>query len=585
MEPVRLRRVIARGLAASALLAASLCGSGCGRNERPDILLVVVDTFRADHASCYGYSRPTTPRLDSLAREGVLFERAYTTAPWTLPAFGSIVTSLYPWEHGASNDRFPLDAGVRTLAEILRGNGYATAAVVSHIYTSSLYRFDDGFDRFEEFGITKDYRFDAGREPVAAQVAGKAVEILRSADPAKPFFLMVHFFDPHWEYGAPEGWKYRFTGETLSSIDGSYETIRRYLSPDSLLAPRELSYLEGLYDGEIRYVDAWIDTLLAVFDDVAPPDRSVVIITADHGEEFQDHRSMGHAFTFYDEVLHVPMILRDRSRVGRGVRIGEPVSVIDILPSLLQRADIAAEPGARGRSLYDSVRGGGDGGRVLFAGTTREARYGRAALRGGSKYIWSGGGAALYRPLEDRAETTDRAGDFPAESDSLAEKIGEERPPGAWMISWAGTPGDTIAVEGTVKADGMLVDVVPVGGRSVRLVRATDTMIFFTALSAEAGGIAFTCEPPGCAVTFSIRVDGEENADRIRIGPNGAHPPKPSFGIDPAAVNGPTLERPAGNAAPRPGEVMIWKDPGGASRETIDLGESEKKRLEALGYF
>ena len=566
------------------LLLAGLLAMGgcdCGRGPvQPNILLVVVDTFRADHLGCYDYARPTSPAIDAISREGITFDAAYTSAPWTLPAFASIVTSRYPWEHGATSDYFPIAPDLPTIAQELKKGGYETAAFVSHIYTSSNYGFEAGFDRFVDFDITRDYRFDESREPVAGVVAGGAMELLRSGALEEPFFLLVHFFDPHWDYGAPEEWRDCFVRQKVEGIDGTYRTLERYLHTDSLLAEDELDYLVDLYDGEIRYVDSWIDSLVTEFDRITPPHRSVVVLTADHGEEFQDHSSVGHAFTFFEEVLRVPLILRDRSRIPETKRSGRAVTLIDIFPTLLDAAGLSAPAGIRGQSLY-RIEAMGD--RTLLAGTTREGRFGRAAIRNRSKLIWDRDGYHLFRLHEDPLEMDDRALPRSAETALLSKNIASEVSPGGWTIRWTADSAGVITLKGSVRVNGFLVDVIPDSEGEFRLTSSNDHGVQFTATGG--GGVNILTEPPSAPVQFSFEVNGVEDARLIMIGREMFHPPAASFGLDPGTVEPSVLQAPGDLPPSSLPFVSIWKEGEARERATILLDSEEKDRLRALGYF
>src|SRR5262245_1777708 len=156
-----------------------LLGAACrnGTEDRPDLVLILVDTLRADHLHAYGYPRETSPALDSLAARGVLFEQAISAAPWTLPASMSILTGRLPSHHRLENDGMKLSSGIPTLPEVLRDSGYATRGVVSHIYVGRPFGFERGFEEFEDFGLSKDYRFEAGLEPRAAAVTDAALRL------------------------------------------------------------------------------------------------------------------------------------------------------------------------------------------------------------------------------------------------------------------------------------------------------------------------------------------------------------------------------------------------------------------------
>ncbi len=561
-------------------LLLTLGGCDCGRpSAKPNILLVVVDTFRADHLGCYDYSRPTSPGIDALSEEGITFDAAYSTAPWTLPAFASIVTSRYPWEHGATNDYYPVAPELPTLAGELSRGGYRTAALVSHIYASASYGFGRGFDRFEDFDITKEYRFDEGREPTAEIVAGAAIDLLQSGELAEPFFLLVHLFDPHWDYGAPGELRDCFTHEQPDGIDGTYQTLSRFLSTDSLLADNELEYLIDLYDGEIRYVDHWVDSLITEFDRVGSPRKPVVLLTADHGEEFQEHQSMGHAFTFYDEVLRVPLILRDPARIVAGSRSTRSVSLIDIFPTLLDAAGLIPPDGIRGQSLYQV---GESDERVLLAGTTREGRFGRAAIKGESKLIWDRNGFHLFQKGNDPREEEDLILSKPEEGARLSNNIIDETSPGGWSIRWTTDSTDTFYLKGSIQVSGFLVELLPGAEGRFLVSSSNDRSAQFT--SRGSGCVHIRTEPPSAPVTFSFEVNGSEEPGNILIGRDLFSPPASSFGLDPGSTAPGLLDAPS-EFPLDPAVVTIWKEGDAHERATIQLDEGEKERLRALGYF
>jgi arylsulfatase A-like enzyme len=576
------KRVLSAGgvLVPFAILAFVSCGLG---KSRPNLVLIVVDTLRADHLGCYGYSRNTSPAIDRLAAEGTLFESAFTTAPWTLPAFASILTSRLPWEHGAVNDYLAPRADLPGLAEVLRGAGYETAAFVSHIYTSHIYGFDVGFDRFEDFRIGKDYAFDQGREPRAEEVVREAIRWLAERKNKKPFFLLVHLFDPHWTYGAPEPFRARFDPDYSGSADGSYRTIARFFSPDSIPPRRDLEHIIALYDGEILYTDAWLDTLFRALDRAGTWERTAVILTADHGEEFRDHRSMGHSFTFFDEVLRVPLVVRRPSE-----RVGdvsdEPVSLLDLFPTLAEWAGAEIPPGLRGRSLLRTPEAEP---RFLEAGTIREGRYGRAVIRGTKKLIRGAGGDRLFDRASDPRETNDllREGSPHAvsEAEALAARMEEDGAVEGWHVVWSDRMEKTAATfSGTIDPDGIIVELLPKAGCRVDL-EAKDNGSFRFAAPGS-GGLRFRVVPPSSAVRFRLFIDGEERPDRIRVGREGFHPPAASFGLDPAASPEGALRTPETTRSEEP-FFFVWKELDPPSPRLITLSPEEEERLRSLGYL
>ncbi len=554
------------------MLAALLLQCG-GAPRPPDLVLIVIDTLRADHLGCYGYERATSPAIDRLAAESILFERAYSTAPWTLPAFASILTGLYPHEHGASLDYFAVRDDVPLLAEELHDAGYETAAFVSHIYTSSRYGFDRGCETFEEFGLAENYAFDQAKEPNAERVITAAIDWLDSRDRSRPFFLTVHLFDPHWDYAAPPPFAGTLAGSSDSfAVDGSFASIRPYMDRAADLSPRDASHLKDLYDEEIRYTDAWIDTLLTRL--AREPSEPVVALTADHGEEFQEHGGLGHAYTFYDEVLRVPLILRLPDRNGKGEVRTEWVSTSALSPTLLSLA--GAAPAGAARPPLATLTGTAAP-RALYAATNRDGRYGGAVLAGSRKLVWDREGSAMLDPVHDSDEERRAPGDADAPLfESLAATATE-----GWTIR---VPAQEAAVAGTVSVAGFILDVLPLTPRTTP-VNATDNTGFRFATRANEECVwRFRVAPPDAAVTFSFSTDGRiVSADRIRIGERGMSPPSGRFTLDPARAPEGAFDPPDAPVAPP--AISIDLLPITNSPETIDLSPAERDRLRALGYF
>jgi arylsulfatase A-like enzyme len=294
--------------------------------ERADLLLVVVDTLRADRLGSYGAERDTSPALDRLAAEGVRFERAYAPAPWTKPSVASIFTGLHPSAHRANRVRTALPDGAVTLAEILREQGYRTAGVVSHDVLAAKNGFAQGFERYFEDEARGHGHLST--EGVTARARALLAELAAGEE---PFFLFVHYFDPHYDYlRHPE---FGFAAERAGRLDGSESLVSlRKLSDE--LTPEEVGLLRDLYDEEIRFTDRGIGHLLEGLAEAGRAERSLVVATADHGEAFLEHGWLGHTRSLYEVLLRVPLILRVPG-VAPGV-VAEPVSTVSLLPTLLE---------------------------------------------------------------------------------------------------------------------------------------------------------------------------------------------------------------------------------------------------------
>jgi arylsulfatase A-like enzyme len=299
------------------------------------ILLVSIDTLRRDHVGIYGYPKPTTPRLDALARQGLLLDDAVSTSSWTLPAHLSMFTSVDPGIHGGTDPKHGFNHKVPTVAALLRSAGYATQAVTSHLYVSPVYGADDGFDHMD---------FEQDRK--ATDVANRAMNLLdRFGD--RRFFVFLHFYDPHWHYDPPEKERRLFPDDYRGPLTGNLRDFEYKTKANT--TPAELRHLLALYDGEIRYTDDEIGRILDHLKGLGLDRSTLVFVTSDHGEEFLDHGSWEHQKTLYEEVVRVPMLLR-----GPGVAVrreGGQVSLLDVAPTLLAWAGVAAPPSFEGRDL------------------------------------------------------------------------------------------------------------------------------------------------------------------------------------------------------------------------------------------
>lgn len=360
------------GLPAAAALAALLaCAAGCGfQNRRPDIVLVVIDTLRPDRMSAYGAARDTTPFIRSIAERGVRFDAVYAPAPWTVPSMASLLTGLQPRDHGCRHgivtkdsfglvDQEELDAGFDTLAERLRQRGYRTFGLSANPHIAAEMGFAQGFDVFETLWM-------ADADAVNA-MAGQWRDRLRKG--RAPFFLMLHYFDPHSPYYAKEPWAARYGGAStnhlrFSGMDPAERNevltgVKRELGDDTGALDAYIAGMRAdllnLYDSEIAFTD---DRIRQLFGTLAiDPEKTVIVVTADHGEEFFEHGGViGHGRTLYEVAVRIPLIW---SLPGgrRGARVGTPVSLLDVLPTLLELAGAKPASGVEGLSLVPALRG------------------------------------------------------------------------------------------------------------------------------------------------------------------------------------------------------------------------------------
>lgn len=275
-------------------------GSLSGAN----VLIVSMDTTRADHIGCYGNDGIKTPTLDALANDGVLFSRAISPASTTLPSHSSIFTGLYPYHHGArANGVFRLPESNHTLAEIFQEKGYATGAAVSAFVLDSRFGLAQGFanydDNLKDFSLN---RIHPDPERFANRTSDVAIDWLK-ANKGKPFFYWIHYFDPHQPYEPP----------------GDFKD----------------DYPASPYDGEIAFTDSELHRVIAYLDESGLRDNTIVVVIGDHGQGMGQHDELTHGFLLYDTTLHVPLIMNCGKKLGGGVHIDREVCSVDVAPTVL----------------------------------------------------------------------------------------------------------------------------------------------------------------------------------------------------------------------------------------------------------
>ncbi|MEM9597294.1 MAG: sulfatase, partial [Acidobacteriota bacterium] len=323
--------------------------SGDSTQQRPNLLLISIDTLRADHLGTYGYGRDTSPNIDALAAKGVVFEKAIAQAPWTTPSHMSLLTSLWPSTHGVVSTREALAPSIPTLASVLRQEGYGTAAFCGGVTMSGQRGFDHGFDRYRE---TFTFLDDDETRGVWRWLDERSGE---------PFFLFLHTFEVHAPYTHPhfvEGEAaQRELAPLLSGVLGQEsiqesQRLKRGLQGAGLF-DREIT--EALYDGGIRYTDAWVGEVLAALDARGLRKNTLVVLTSDHGDEFGEHDPLAiydaHGHSLYDELLHIPWIMAFEGRLPAERRVAEQVRSIDVMPTVLELMGLPEQSGLQGTSL------------------------------------------------------------------------------------------------------------------------------------------------------------------------------------------------------------------------------------------
>jgi arylsulfatase A-like enzyme len=363
-------RLLCLGLIPAIVLA---CGSS--ESPQPNILLISIDTLRADHLSCYGYGRETSPNIDALAASGVLFEDAHSSSSWTLPGLASLVTGEHASTHGCWNFATRLHTDHVTLAERLLTAGYDTASITTNLFTNRAYGLQQGIVLADEGS----FRSEDGPLETAVtspRVSDNAIDHLTavaSLDGQRPWFLWLHYFDPHDEYLEHEGFSERF------------------LTPDET---DPVAVSRDAYDGEILFTDFHIGRVLDALESLGLSDVTVVALVADHGEEFADHGRLHHGHTLHRELTQMPLILRVPG-IAPG-RVDEIASMVDVFPTLLELAGAETPEGLPGRSLVPFLLGD----RPPAAASLSEVR-----LLEGSRYeSIRRGDWTLIRSLDDPSE-------------------------------------------------------------------------------------------------------------------------------------------------------------------------------------
>lgn len=412
---------------AVAVLAA--CGAtpptrvGAPRSRPPNVLLISLDSVRRDFLSCYGHrpahapSTLTTPNLDRLAGEGARFARAYATSSWTLPSHIALMTGLPDLVHAIEVDSLSLAAGHRTLAEDLAAAGYRTAGFFSGPYLDQRFGFDRGFERYEaRYGADLEAVALREREWLAAVRAARSraeggaiaeamrrhraaldelervshrdvssaavtesvlAEIAAAHGDDRPWFVFAHYFDPHYDYTPPSPWDTRFDPDYAGEISGENLLLDPRISveePTALdpharrrtIAERDLEHVRALYEGEIAWTDSQIGRILTALGETGEIDRTVVVVTADHGDEFFEHAHLGHRQNLFEESLRIPLIVRHPAVVAPGSVPDGVVSLADVRGAIL---DLVGSPpdGSTGRGLFagETVKGGRSFGRLI----------------------------------------------------------------------------------------------------------------------------------------------------------------------------------------------------------------------------
>ncbi len=353
------RRVLALG--AILFLAFPSCS---GEAPPPHVVIWMVDTLRADHLGCYGYPRPTTPVMDKLAEDGVLFSDLHVHSNWTQPSVASLMSGRFPPLFSEDfQTRCPDDFVMA--AEWFSQYGWETAGFTSTVATAHRFGFAQGFETYEELDLLeagRDRKFREGSSWDADGLVDEAISWLdwrekRTTEEARPFFLFLHSVDPHVPYERHEGMA-TFTRAYEGALDGKADTLHKAKGEDLVFSPEDIRHLTDLYDDEVAFNDAQLGRLLDALAEKGLTENTLVVVLSDHGEEFWDHASHGHGHrNLHRELTHVPWIMKWPAGLSGGHRVEGLVRGIDVLPTLLDLTGLPPLPDAAGGSLADVARG------------------------------------------------------------------------------------------------------------------------------------------------------------------------------------------------------------------------------------
>ena len=323
-----------------------------------NLVLVTIDTLRADHLGAYGYPRNTSPVIDGLADEAVLFENAIVPVALTGPSHASMLTGLYPAGHGVLTNAYRLAGTNVTLAEVLRSRGYQTAAFVA---ARAILGRGSGFDQGFEF-------FDEGRSRKlrAAEVTRQAVRWLEERVDDGNFFLWVHYYDVHCDYDAPEPFFDMFDPGYSGSIDPKGKCGKAHYNKMKLSAD-DLTYIRALYDGEIRYVDHHVGILLRKLEELGLKEKTILILTSDHGESLGERGLIGHDLALDDYEIRVPLIVRHPALEGSHRRVRQQVELVSLLPTVFDLLEVSRHAAFAGESFAPLLVGEEGGRRFAFS--------------------------------------------------------------------------------------------------------------------------------------------------------------------------------------------------------------------------
>jgi arylsulfatase A-like enzyme len=397
----------------------------------PAIVVLSLDTLRADHLSGYGYERPTSPRLDAFAADSVRFGAALAQATGTLPSHLSLLSSLNPPQFRITRDdgrnfaqtstRLRLPDAVTTLAEVLRSAGYETVAITDGGPMNPRFGFAQGFDRFE---VNRERGLRTTLSVLSALLEQRARSAEGDASTPPPLFLFLHTFDIHEPYQAPEPYARAFSRKSFDEVTRAlgFRPVPRLLDlHKGELTPEDVTEVRALYDNGIVSTDDQVSRLFELLDRHGLYEDAIVVVLSDHGEEFLEHGAFNHGRTVYEELVRVPLLIRLPGGRHAGRVVQEPVALLDVAPTILDAANLPIPPAFQGDSLLGVIKGSQAGDRLRERAVYFESPNARAGVHGLRRDRWK-----LIRNGSGEEELYDLASD-PRERRNLSNEAVEVR--------------------------------------------------------------------------------------------------------------------------------------------------------------
>jgi arylsulfatase A-like enzyme len=588
---------------------AAICLCLCCAQDKPhlNLVLIGVDTLRPDHLGCYGYDRDTSPNIDDLAARGVLFEDVVAPSSWTLPSFATVFTSLYPTQHGASNERAALRANVPTLASILGANGYATGAIVNAPFLKGTYGVNRGFDFY--FMTPPEGR-------VADGTTRDALEWIDDNEDG-PFFMFVHYFDPHLPYGPPPPFDTMFDPTYSGPIKSPYNppglNLYRTQNFDQMesLSDADWDRIRSLYDGEIAFTDEAIGRLMAGLRERGLTENTLIVFLADHGEEFFEHHGFEHGHTLYDELIRVPLVFSLPGALPENQRVPRQVRLVDVMPTILDVLGISPWTQVEGTCILPLMTGQGEQTHTAGQLLPPEAAFSEAILYTGEKkslsmYPWK----IIYNMQEDKIACFNLAGD-PGETTDLSSESPDVLAPmrqllygtilninNTWFMEmYAGDKDHAFDIHVTSEAirgagHFRFHKIIDSRGNilntdEVDSSRITPSVIDIAGLAAEKPvRLAFKLMQPSAPVGFDLKIDGEPAVPGTYIGRDLAQPVAMPFTEKTPSSNKDTRDLGEPDRRPDPPYCLIWLYRSRyADEQAMELDEATERELRSLGYI